>query len=490
MTRSFALMSAVSAAALAPAAAVAQTQPAPTQYAAPSYHQSAAKPDAYSAQTASQAAAQAASPQTAPVQHAPQTYTPPRGAVVRYAQPHGSAPAAGAHPAPTSAPMSAPMSQPARPAAPALRRGDGSFAVIGRLQLDANYVSADFDGLDPVSPADDVDDSSFNTGLRRGWLGVMGEAGAFGYRAEVAFENSDIKVQDAFFALKSSLGALVVGQVREPITLTYQTGNLDQTAMERAAFTSAFGFDRRLGITLRRGGSNYSAAFGVYGQNIDADPPAINLAGMSADESVSVAGRVTFAPWARDRHALHLGASARLRDAGESGGFVYAAKQGVDATDAFLFVPLSGERDTFFGLESAYVAGPFHIAGEATLLDAEFAGDTEATYTGGYLEAGWFLTGESRGYDAGSGVLLDVVPTREFGYGGLGALEARGRVDFLDLSDGTLVGGEQLAYTVGLNWYANEAVTFFSEYTYTDVDESFFGDGSVNALSVRAQLDW
>ena len=53
------------------------------------------------------------------------------------------------------------------------------------------------------------------------------------------------------------------------------------------------------------------------------------------------------------------------------------------------------------------------------------------SFWGGYVEAGYFLTGETRGYKAGAWDRTKVL--KPFSKGGFGAVQVIGRVDYLDL---------------------------------------------------------
>ena len=73
-------------------------------------------------------------------------------------------------------------------------------------------------------------------------------------------------------------------------------------------------------------------------------------------------------------------------------------------------------------------------------------------FIGGYVYASWFLTGESRRYDAGSGRFKSITPETVFNDGGKGSVELTGRISFVDLNDKDISGGEQSNITLGINW--------------------------------------
>ena len=76
-------------------------------------------------------------------------------------------------------------------------------------------------------------------------------------------------------------------------------------------------------------------------------------------------------------------------------------------------------------------------------------------------EAGFFLTGESLGYDRETGTFGRVIPCsnarwrRGCGLEGLGAWQVVARYSYLDLNDKGIEGGRVHDLTLGLNWFLN-----------------------------------
>ena len=65
--------------------------------------------------------------------------------------------------------------------------------------------------------------------------------------------------------------------------------------------------------------------------------------------------------------------------------------------------------------------------------------DGNPSFWGGYVEAGYFLTGETRGYKGGPWDRTKVL--KPFSKGGWGAFQLNGRVDYLDLDRNKLRNG-------------------------------------------------
>ena len=91
------------------------------------------------------------------------------------------------------------------------------------------------------------------------------------------------------------------------------------------------------------------------------------------------------------------------------------------------------------------------------------AGQT-LNYWGYYVQAGYFLTGENRGYDRRYGIYERVRPFENFFFTrdqegrpsyGLGAWEVLYRYDFTDLDSKGINGGRLGQNTIGVNWHLN-----------------------------------
>jgi phosphate-selective porin OprO/OprP len=143
---------------------------------------------------------------------------------------------------------------------------------------------------------------------------------------------------------------------------------------------------------------------------------------------------------------------------------------------------------------------------------------------GGYLEAGYFLTGETRGYKNGTWDRTKVL--KPFSKGGWGAVQINGRIDYLDLDDsdlrngfnnnfqtGTAVaslndtrGGKQLGLLASLVWIPEDYFRMYFQYSHAFItggplvdevegvpsstvglDDEKYG---VDFIGTRAQIDF
>lgn len=365
--------------------------------------------------------------------------------------------------------------------------GGWSFKPRGRFIYDLGSVS---------SPQGISNDGlGFVNEVRAARLGVEGTLpGGFGYTFEVDFADNGVEITDAFLNYRASDElVLTLGQIKNFQSLEEVTSGRFTSFMERAAFTDAFGFERRVGLSGSWRSGDIIVQAGAFTDNID------DL-GDDANNAIGVDGRIVFAPKLGDETQLHLGASAHWRDTGDVAGedIRYRQRPLIHATDVrFLATPsLDVEGEAHYGLEAAVIRGPFHATGEAHWLNADtLVPGVSPTFFGGYAEVGYFLTGESRGYRSGRWDRTRV--RRPVGSdGGWGALQVNLRYDYLDLVSDGIAGGTQNGLQASLVWIPQDYVRFMLNYGHMIYDDAAIAAGggdrdySVDVFGARAQIDF
>jgi phosphate-selective porin OprO and OprP len=145
-----------------------------------------------------------------------------------------------------------------------------------------------------------------------------------------------------------------------------------------------------------------------------------------------------------------------------------------------------------YSAEAAGTIGSLYLQGEYFWynVDRGFLGLPSVKFQGGYAQAGYILTGETRKYNPGSASYGSVVPTNPFSLssGGWGAWEIAGRVSTVDLNDqlgiaNGVAGGRQTIYTAAVNWYINRNIRFMFDYLHGDVTKQISATNAGNAGS-------
>ncbi len=388
-------------------------------------------------------------------------------------------------PAPAAAPAPTPASGPAiawKGAPEISGEGGWSFKPRGRLQIDSGIVDA---------PSGAGNGLGTGTEFRRAYLGFDGTLpGNFGYRVEVDLANSSVELTDVYLTYKASREiTLTVGQHKPFWGLEEMTSDLFTSMMERAAFNSGFGFERRVGASGSYAGKNVIVQLGVF---------ADNAADLNADRnnSYSLDGRVVFSPKIGGG-TLHLGGSAHLRDFNDATDTArYRARPFLHTTDVRLvdtgLFSASGERS--FGAELAYVSGPFHATIEGHRITTRRPGLPDPTFWGGYVEIGMLVTpGDKTAYR--NGAYDRIRPASPVSAGGIGAIQLNARYDRIDLTDGTIVGGTQQAAGLSAIWIPTEYVRFLVNYGHLWIDDAAVPawtdpNVQVDTVGVRAQVDF
>jgi phosphate-selective porin OprO/OprP len=422
---------------------------------------------------------------------------------------------------------------------PEFTSGDGKkfkFKVRGRLHADYNAIDQDEDitGRPDVSAAE----------IRRARLGVEGVIWYdVKYLVEVDFANDVVSLKDAFAeytGLADGL-ALRVGNFKTFNSLDQLNSSNYRTFLETPAFVEAYGIDRQIGAAAIYAQDHFTLSAGIFGPYSSNDERWL-------EDVKTGSARLTLAPINREvngvHQVVHFGASWRDRDQAEhlrsgsngpTGGvnnplndqfFQYRAR-GADLhlADRFVSTPAIFDHDTFWGLEGLVIWQSFHVQAEYSQLEAELSSlfqGSDPTYTGWYIDAGWFITGETNEYNKGvlgrPKVKNPVVWSKG---GGWGAWQIAGRYDVLDLTDQatTIQGapvviggvsvnnnctlcGEQKTWIVALNWWLNDYSRIQFQYGESEIDggnvtlvgnaAGFNQDdgATIKGFGTRFQVDW
>lgn len=364
--------------------------------------------------------------------------------------------------------------------------GDGwSFKPRGRLQYDVGYVGHP-DGYENTG-------LGFGNEVRRARLGVEGKLpGKFGYKFELDFASGDVEFADAILTYSPGRWKFTAGQHNNFQSLEELTSSLNTSFIERAAFTDAFNFERRVGISAQWKRNAILAQGGVFTDSI-AD---LNSVG-DENNSHSFDTRLVFMP-TMGGNQLHFAGSFHqryLKDAANS--VRYRQRPAIHTTDVRFIDTGSiagARRETGYGLEAAGIFGPFYVASEAYWQRVGRDGFPNPTFFGAYADAGYFFTGETRGYKDGT---FDRVKVKNpVGKGGWGSLGANVRWDYLNLNDAGILGGKQNAFQLSLNWKPIDYVMFGLNAAHVLYDDAAIalpnGDRnySVNVIGLRSQVDF
>ncbi len=365
---------------------------------------------------------------------------------------------------------------------PELASADGNFKIkmLGRIFADYGNISASNDGTELIS--ENVDDTEFRT-ARLGVSGSLFED--ITYKFEADFAGSDVAVTDAYLQWNLKPVSIKAGRFKVPASLEEQTSSRFITFMERAAFTDTFGLSRNIGIALIYAQDDITINAGIFQSGDDFE---------TSNDGHTYSARITYGPKLGDAR-VHLGASWFTRE-NEQGDTTIRYRQRPHAhlaanryvnTDNF-----SADKDTFFGLELATIVGPFSAQAEYAWIKADALDNSavDASFKGGYVEFGYFISGETRGYKKGA--MKRVKVNNPVFDGGLGAWQLAVRYDTIDLNDqdALIIGGKQDTIILGVNWHLTDHTRFMVNYAHSDIEDSPEAVTDVDTFGLRFQIDW
>lgn len=300
------------------------------------------------------------------------------------------------------------------------------------------------------------------------------------YSFEEDFAGGDANPQEMWIGLKKMpWGGLRAGHTNEPFGFEKILSSRYLADMERA-----------IPLALAPGRNNGLMAYG----NV-ADKMIGWEAGVFHETPSTGAGTVDMSSM---NYTARLFADPLFENDGETvvhAGIAYSRKQ-LESDIQFKSYPeahllpnyvdtgkIAADSADLLGAELLGVFGPFSLQSE--YIQANVNADEDLSFPGVYVLASYFITGEHKNYKLGSGTLgMQKVASPYIGADGPGAWEVTGRYSWLDLSDGSVAGGELTDMTAGVNWYLNSNARIMLNYVYSDLNDV----GKSHILENRLQI--
>ena len=386
-----------------------------------------------------------------------------------------------------------------------------SFKLGGRIQADYDT----FDGF--YTKDNNTADASY---FRRAILELSGNYKDWNYVFNYDFGNGSSTNWDQATIAYTGFNPvnIMVGRFDPDFGLQHATSSKWITALERSAIYDIGGWvnekEDDMGIQV-----NGTAAGMFYGSSsIVQQKPSGNSNQSDSGKNVNTFNlRGVVAPILSETEVLHLGLdfAQRSYDDDKYQGKIESRLQVRGVTEEgnnnsnsgkILFANTNANRfysdDQVFGAEFAYMNGPFSLESEylkRTLSGQDANGDREAT---GYnAQIAYTLTGESRSYKLDGGKFDKIKPTSKNGaweifyrYDNIKVEDSDGLTGAINTSN--LQTSKANINTLGVNWYANEAVKVSLDYLITKADNNTVdlnkraadaNDDSGNAVTARLQ---
>jgi len=363
---------------------------------------------------------------------------------------------------------------------PSICTADGfnCVALTGRLHLDVGGYS-----YRPNTAATTPQDLQSGVNARRARIGITG---VFARDWEYALivdgggsQDGTVTLNNAYLSYKGFKNVRIEGGYMDvPYTLDEATSSNNITFMERASSqvlaTDLGAGDNRAAVGVRAFDNWWWAGAYLTGPTTGYDH--------SLRSPYAATGRLVFAPYNTDVGTFLVGGDVLyLADTGGAPGvnelrLRERIEVRIDPTRVLDTGALANVNSALvLSGEAAATFGSFHAQGEYFDYSISRFAAPDLHFKGGYVQAGYILTGEKRKYSTSSGSFGGVNPKDPFFLdvaGGIGAWEIAARYSYVDLNDQLVFGGKQENVTVGLNWYLNENMRMMFNWIHGTVQKT------------------
>ena len=389
---------------------------------------------------------------------------------------------------------------------------NGAFSLSLRalVQFDVGYFAQ---GRNPSSV-----DLNSGTNFRRAQLGFQGtvfkdwaynflyDFGGYGVEGRGYIYNAYIQY-DGLKPFGIRVGAFTPSEGQED-----QTSSGDLFFPERPASVdiarNIAGAPSREAISIFAQEDNYLVSLSYTGKKTG-DGTSTGASVGTFDAQQSIIGRAAWlalsSPGVKWLVEGHITEALKLADATASPAatairFSNGPEVAVDASKTVDTGNIDANRAREFGFETAGTYADFY--GQGGWFRYEIDRRTAVPnpeFDGWYAFLAYSLTGEQHPYDPTTASFKNIRPAKPLGTpGGWGAWEVLGRYSSVDLdylpfasaASGGIAGGKQDVWTIGLNWYPNNAIKFQLDYDNIKVNHvnAPANDISADAVVLRSQI--
>lgn len=333
--------------------------------------------------------------------------------------------------------------------------GKFSFKLRGRIHYDLAFYDVD-DG--------DTDLVGFGHEMRRARMGFEGSLEKlWKFKIEVDLADNGVSMKDVVLEYKGLPAAISVGQQKVPFSIEELTSSRYDPFIESPAIVETFAPARRRGVTVSWDNDNFLAALGAFAGSGEADNTGI----AGQDDDIWIAGRVGAFMNDKDKVA-YVGGAVAWQNSNDGTNQRFRARPNRSHVTSTRLVDTGNLNNIDDVIR--YNAETFlqydRVWGQAEWMKVDVnrlgVNPVEPSFNGYYIQAGAFVFGEGelyRPFDAG-----EIKRPKVYN-----ALELLVSYDDIDLTDKTIIGGEQDTLAFGATWYFNPYVKMMANYTMSDV---------------------
>jgi len=384
---------------------------------------------------------------------------------------------------------------------------DGAFSLSLRslVQFDYGYFAQ---GKNPAGV-----DLNSGSNFRRAQIGVQGTAFKdWSYNFIYDFGGNGVEKNGYIYYAYLQYDGLGpfharIGALAPFAGIEDATGSADLLFLERPSVTdiarNVGGSPGREGIDLFVQGDTYLLSVAYTGKKttdaatFDAQQAVVTRASWLAYSDSSV-------KWLVDANLTHVFKTADTVANSNLNNFSFSngPELAIDASKTVNTGNIDANKVTEFGFETAATYAGLYAQGGWFHFDVERrTAVPNPDFSGWYAALTYSLTGEEHQYDPTTASFRGLRPAKPLGsQGGYGAWEIKARYSDIDLdfnplttaAAGGIFGGKQDVWTVGLNWYVNNAIRFALD--YDNIRVSHINAPSTNisasAIALRSQISF
>lgn len=331
---------------------------------------------------------------------------------------------------------------------------DMHFSMGGRIQLDYSVIQNELENFDKTQDENTIY-------IRRARIFAAGEVKDWAFKAQFNISEDDGGTPEDLYIQYKGIENMkfTVGKQKEFIGLEEMESSKDISMLERSPITEAFVIGRNYGVSAQYNLGQALVAIGLF-EDDQATNDELNM------RNPAVTTRLVYAPKLQDQLQLHFGAAYSHRN-----------EYNEDGENLRLYGVELGTSFYAFHAQAEYLKKTF------TIKDDFLGFEKDLDRDGYYVQLGYVLTGEHRGYKPGAFKRIKPASSKC-------AYEVVLRYDsgdghYNDFGLAKDIKGKSV--TAGLNWYANNNVKIGMNYGQAQSD---FNDDKGQSFRLRAQLVW
>lgn len=262
---------------------------------------------------------------------------------------------------------------------------------------------------------------------------------------------SQPKLQNLYLSYNSSWFTWLIGQTDPNFGLSNADSSMYTPMILQPLAGNAFTPNYMLGTAVGLNNKVWSWSAGVYGPQVAVDH--------TGHAPTTIVSRLLYVPVHTDTKAMHLGLSLWQQYPDGSNAWSWGTVPEVLANTYASLVGTGLIENTHYSftsdLEAAWIWNAYDLQAEYFLNTTKRdEGEPSVSFKGYYVQAGYFLTGESEQYSYPGGYISGISQIRH----PYGAFQLNAQYSTLDLNSGDVRGGNETNVSLGLDWYINNNV--------------------------------